>query len=387
MIPDCVTVGLPVSQSGQFSHQGKQTLAGVKRWIRWANHRGGIRLDDDLQLPLKLVHHDDESDPVATKCLTRRLIRDDDVDILLGPYSSRLTRAVAPVAETHEIVLWNHSGATNALYDERSQWLVSVLTPASRYFHGILDLIKREDQSASQVTVCWSNSGSFGRTVAAGAIAHARTVGFTVGTTHRWDPPLDDVTSIVDSIQNETPDLVLAAGSFKDDVRFVRAVETGGCRVKAIGVVAAGISAFGEQLDETANGVFGPSQWELVLGESPDYGPSPADVVELFEDASVETVEYPAMQAFATGLIVERCLTTGAAFDATTGTIDQRRLRTTAEKSDFTTFYGRFRIDAETGKQIGHTPVVVQWQGNEKHVVWPEQRQHVEPRYPIHPDR
>lgn len=51
--------------------------------------------------------------------------------------------------------------------------------------------------------------------------------------------------------------------------------------------------------------------------------------------------------------------------------------------SGFTTFYGRFRIDAETGKQVDHTPIIVQWQADEKRVVWPERRWHVEPRYPL----
>lgn len=38
-----------------------------------------------------------------------------------------------------------------------------------------------------------------------------------------------------------------------------------------------------------------------ISGNSPDYSPSPADVVGLFEDAPVQTTGYPAMQAFAAG--------------------------------------------------------------------------------------
>lgn len=384
MTPDHVTVGLSISQSGQFSRQGEQVLAGIKRWIDWTNDRGGIRFADGQQLPLELVQYNDESRPAAAERLTKRLIRDDEVDILLGPYSSRLTRAAAPVADAHEMVLWNHSGATDALYDDGSQWLVSVLAPASHYFHGLLDLMQEIDQAASQVAVCWSSSGSFGTAVATGATTHARTSGFTIVMEHAWEPPLDDATPVVDAIQDAEPDLVVAAGSFEDDVRFVRNVVTRHSRVKAIGVVAAGISAFGERLDETAHGVFGPSQWEPVSGVSPDYGPSPADVVDLFEDAPVQATEYPAAQAFATGLVIERCLAAGAAVDPAMGTVDQRQLRKTAATADFTTFYGRFRIDAETGKQVGHTPDVVQWQADEKHVVWPKRRRQVEPQYPTH---
>lgn len=283
----CLTVGLPISRSGQFSLQGEQVLAGVKRWINWTNDRGGVRFDDGRRLPLELVQYDDESHPATAERLTRRLIRDDEVDILLSPYSSRLTLAAAPVADDHEMVLWNHSGATDNLYTNGSQWLVSVLAPASRYFHGLLDLIQEIDQSETQVAVCWSSSGSFGKAVADGATTHARRSasesGFTVVTTHTWEPPLDDTASIVDSIRDAAPDLVLVAGSFDDDVRLVRDVLALDSAPTAVGAVAAGISEFGERLSETANGVFGPSQWEPGSA-SPDYGPSPAAVVDLFEN-------------------------------------------------------------------------------------------------------
>ena len=39
---------------------------------------------------------------------------------------------------------------------------------------------------------------------------------------------------------------------------------------------------------------------------------------------------------------------------------------------DFTTFYGRFKLDPASGRQIGHAMVVVQWEGDEKLVVWPQ---------------
>ena len=70
-------------------------------------------------------------------------------------------------------------------------------------------------------------------------------------------------------------------------------------------------------------------------------------------------------QAYAAGLVVERCLKEA-------GTLDNQALRQTAAKLDFTTFYGRFRIDPVTGCQIGHSMVVVEWQKGWKPIVWPK---------------
>lgn len=380
MTTDRLLVGLPVSVSGQFSRHGKQVLTGVKQWVRRVNAREGLRLGDGRRRVLELVHYDDESRSEVAARQTRRLLRDDGVDLLFGPYSSRLTRATAPVAGAHKTVLWNHSGATDTLYDAEHPWLVSVLAPARRYFHGVLDVLQQGSRSISRVGVCWSRSGSFGDAVASGATAHARDLNASVQE-RMWDPPLDDPASIVESLRAADPELVLVAGSFEDDTTLVRElVDHSGLSV-AIGSVAAGISAFGNRLGDAAHGVFGPSQWEpaALPGDAPDHGPTVSDVVALFEDTPVQATDYPAVQAFATGIVLERCL---AASGIDGPPIDQRQLRTTAGRADFTTFYGPFRINA-TGKQVGHAPFTVQWQSGEKRIVWPERHRGIEPLSPV----
>jgi branched-chain amino acid transport system substrate-binding protein len=69
-------------------------------------------------------------------------------------------------------------------------------------------------------------------------------------------------------------------------------------------------------------------------------------------------------QAYAGGLVVQHCIETA-------GTLNQQVLREVASRLDFTTFYGRFRIDPSTGRQVGHRMPVVQWQEGRKVVVWP----------------
>ncbi len=47
-------------------------------------------------------------------------------------------------------------------------------------------------------------------------------------------------------------------------------------------------------------------------------------------------------------------------------------LREVAMSLNFTTFYGRFRVESPTGRQTGHTMPVVQWRSGKKTVVWPQ---------------
>ena len=86
-------------------------------------------------------------------------------------------------------------------------------------------------------------------------------------------------------------------------------------------------------------------------------------------------VDYPMAQAFAAGLVAGRCAAEAGSFDA-------EDLRTAAGELDFTTFYGRFRID-ESGRQVGRSVALVQRQDGRKVVVWPPEHAQAAPRYPF----
>jgi hypothetical protein len=124
-------------------------------------------------------------------------------------------------------------------------------------------------------------------------------------------------------------------------------------------------------LGKIANGFTGPSQWEPGVVTQPDYGPSTAEVLRSFQRYTAEDIDidYPMAQAYAGCLVVQRCI-------ETVRSLDQAALRHVAGELDFTTFYGRYRIDPRTGRQLGHVMPVVQWQQDGKAMVWPpEMRQ------------
>jgi len=64
--------------------------------------------------------------------------------------------------------------------------------------------------------------------------------------------------------------------------------------------------------------------------------------------------------SFATGLIVTECIGRAAS-------LDNRELRRIAAGLDCNTFYGRFRIDPESGKH--HRMTLIRWQQNRKVVL------------------
>jgi branched-chain amino acid transport system substrate-binding protein len=148
-------------------------------------------------------------------------------------------------------------------------------------------------------------------------------------------------------------------------------------KAKTIALVAAGIGQFKEVLGHHAAGFVGPSQWEPGAAYVPDYGPSPQELVGRLGKFGREGGDYALAQAYASGLVARKCVEEA-------GTLDNGALREVAGRLDFTTFYGRFRLDPATGNQIGRSVLIVQWQDGEKVILWPKEMRRGDMIYPSH---
>jgi branched-chain amino acid transport system substrate-binding protein len=304
---------------------------------------------------MDLVFYDDKSLRQRAREITKALLERDRVDLLFGPYSSVLTLEAAAVAQEHERVLWNHGGATDKTAD--MDWVVNVLTPAGRYFHGVIDLVLERVPHANRVAIVHSSRGSFPHSVATGAERYARDHGFQEVFKTEYDPSLRENSGLLDDLRAAKHDLLLGVGRLEDDISLARRLTEEKIDAGAVSLVATPTQRFKEALGQMTDGFLGPSQWEYDVFPQPEYGPTATD-------AGLTGAEYPKAQAYAAGLVAQRCVEEA-------GTLEDGALREAARRLDFTTFYGRFKLDPASGRQMGHDMVVVQWQGDEKLVVWP----------------
>ena len=362
-----MVVGMPVSLSGQFGVQGRQALAGLQAWARDANSESSDSFD--------VLHYDDASDPATVRAVTRRLIVVDRVDILIGPYSSVLTSAAAEVAEAHGKLMWNQGGASDRVYQQGYRWVVGILTPASGYLTGLLPLVRRADPSAGSVAVVRAATGEFPRAVCSAVEVSASGQGFATGPTIEFSAGSDDFSGVLEEVRAQKPDVVVAVGRVRNDLRLARQLVDSGMNAGAAVVVAAGIQGFQDDLGNLSDRFVGPSQWEPEAHHDSDFGPAVEQVVASLKRDGHRHVDYPMAQAYATGVVVQKCL-------EETGSADSQALREAASKLEFSTFYGRFKIDAETGRQTGREVLLVQWQKGRKVIVWPPQSAQADLIYP-----
>ena len=157
---------------------------------------------------------------------------------------------------------------------------------------------------------------------------------------------------------------MLSVGRIEDDLRFATQYLQHSIPAGVVGLIVTPLTLFRDTLGSATTHFVGPSQWEPTMVPEPEYGPSSEEVLTRLLARHPEGVDYPMAQAYVGGLVAQRCIESA-------GTLDQYALRQVASTLDFTTFYGRYRIEPRTGRQLGHRMPVVQWQDGRKVVVWP----------------
>ena len=370
---DRIKVGMVVSLTGQFRSQGRQALEGAAAWVSDVNESGGIYVAAyGKTILVHLIHYDDRSRQSSAADMSERLISEDNIDLLLGPYSSSLAIAVATVAERFRRVLWNHGGASDRIYQQGYRWVVGVLSPASSYLHGVVDLVREMDPHASRLAVLRSQRGSFSLQVASGAETNAARSGFHTVFSEVYESPAKDFSRQLVDLSKGRADLVIGVGRIEDDLLLARQMAAQGFQAGAIALVAAGIGQFGKELENLAEGFFGPSQWEPAAAYTPDYGPTAQELARRHSMFRAGGGDYAMAQAYAAGLVAQRCVERA-------GTLENGTLREVASRLDFATFFGRFKLDPDTGCQVGRSVAIVQWQKGRKVVVWPKEVREAEP--------
>ena len=157
-----ILLGAAVSESGTYSTNGMHTMNGYNLAVEAINARGGVKVGDTMYM-LEIKYYDDESTPARGTELAERLISQDGVKFLLGPYSSGLTKAIAPVTEKHGVPMVEANGASRSLFTNNYQYLFAVLSTSEQYLSSAVDLAAELAQAAGGENSLWSKSAQFTR--------------------------------------------------------------------------------------------------------------------------------------------------------------------------------------------------------------------------------
>jgi len=381
-----IVIGHPVCLSGKYAKAGEQALGGIKGIIKWVNEvYGGVEVAG-AKVPLEYKYYDCESAKETVTSLIERLITVDKVDFVIAPYSSGLTLAGAPVAEKYNMIYMDHGGASDRIFEQGYEYVVQTIGPGTRYHVGTLDMIHQIDPAAKRVALAYEDD-EFSRMVMAGAKEHATELGFDIVFERTYPGGVTDLTPLLSDLKTTNPDIVLGGGHYEDGMLFNRQMADLDIDVKALSLVAsATLPAFGEALGEMAEGVMGPSHWEYGVTYSSEgaevagldwIGPSQDEFVALFQEALGKPEMIPDYHAAEAGAAILALVKAVEMADS----VDSDEVRAALGDRGFMSFYGIWDVD-ETGLQVGHSMVDMQWQGGERVIIWPPEAKTGELVYP-----
>ncbi len=224
-----IVVGSTLSLTGAFGATGVIHKAAGETFIRWINANGGL-----LGRPVEWKLLNDESDPAKVSALYERLISQDEVDLIMGPYATPNIVAAQAVAQRHGYVLPNHTAVlTYALtYDCQFPTWSAGGKPNLAVPQTVFKMLKTEKQTPRRVAFVTNTGGStnfisYGPPSSSegGAVEWARKQGLNVVLDLKYPPTTSDWGSIAAQVRAAQPDFVWNSGLALDPVNLIRAME------------------------------------------------------------------------------------------------------------------------------------------------------------------
>jgi branched-chain amino acid transport system substrate-binding protein len=364
---DTIVLGAAVSLTGKYSTNGKNTKDGYDLAIKMINDKGGVKVGDK-NYKLEVKYYDDESTPARGAELAERLIKQDGIKFMLGPYSSGLTKAIAPVTEKFQIPMVEGNGASRSLFTSGYKYIFAVLSTSEQYLTSAISLAAERAEaqgkkpSELKVAMAFEND-PFSQDVRDGILDDAKRYGMEIVIDDKLPKDLNDMAATLTKVKAVKPDILVVSGHEKGANTVVRQVAEMKVDVPMLAITHCDSAQIAENLGKDAEYTLCASQWASTLTYKDDLFGSAADYAKLFK----ETYDYePPYQAAESSASVQ---VFADAF-ARAGSLDPKAVRDAIAATEMETFYGNIKFD-ETGKNIAKPMVLFQVLNGEYQVVAP----------------
>jgi branched-chain amino acid transport system substrate-binding protein len=344
------------------------------------NEKGGV-----LGRKLELVLYDDGSDPATAVRLYEKLITQDKVDLVLGPFSSPIVEAVADVIEKHKMPMVAPSAATTSIFKKGRKFIFMVQPRAEVFLEGLIDLAAKKGLK----TVALINVDDlFGRATAQGTIELAKNKGLQVVFVDAYPEGNTDFSAILTKVRTANPDVLgVSTRLFDDAVAITRQLKALNVNPRMYGLtVVVDLPKFYEAVGRDAEFVYGVTPWvsELVELRAGGLIPIARQYPGAREFGESHRKEFPGADlSYHSAAGYGGCQILVEAIRRA-GSLDSEKLREAILKMDYNTVFGGFRVDRD-GLQTAHKMVMFQWQDGKKVIVWPEELAPGKPRFPTPP--
>jgi branched-chain amino acid transport system substrate-binding protein len=364
---DVITLGAAVSESGKYSTNGVFTEKGYKLAVEKINSQGGVKVGGKTY-KLAVKFYDDESSPARGAELVDRLIKQDGIQFILGPYSSGLTKAIAPATEKLKTPMVEANGAARSLFTKGYKYIFATLSTADQYMASVIDLAaehagalnKKPGQLKVAIVV---ENDPFSKDIRAGVVERMKKYGMKLVIDDKMPADLSDITPTLTKVKALKPDVLVISGHTKGAVTGARQIGEQKISTPIIAMTQCDSGKIIKKFGGSVEYILCPTQWAPTLTYEGKVFGKAANFAKEFKAKYNQDPPYQAAESAAAVIVYADALRRA-------GKVDKEAVRTALTKTDLNTFYGHIKFD-KTGKNIAKPMALYQILGGKYVVVAP----------------
>ena len=356
--------GAAVSLTGANSNEGKLTQDGYNFWKKTVNDAGGIMVGSQ-RYTVDVKFYDDESSPDTSARLTEKLITEDKVNFVLGPYGTSQTLSASAITEKYNMPMVEANGAAEAIFNRGFRYVFCPITPAKFYLRGIVDACLDRDTTIQTIALLADND-TFSVEVADGTQAYAQSKNLNVVYYEKVPADTKDVSAQLTQIKPKNPDLFISSGHFASAALVMKQSKELKFNPKAFGFsVGPALPQFTDSLKADADYVFGGTQWTPSLKFKDEQFGTAADYATKFKAFAGYDPAYQNAGSTCAGQCFQRAI-------AKAGSLDSEKVRDALATLQFSSFFADVKFDSR-GINVNKPIAAEQIQSGKKVTVWPKE--------------
>jgi branched-chain amino acid transport system substrate-binding protein len=304
-----------------------------------------------------MVIYDDQSDPETGQRLYEKLISEDKVDLVIGPYSTPVTMPASTVAEKYGYPMVVSGASGSDIWTRGYQNVFGIYTGAPYYMDGAVDIAAK---NGLHTVAIMNENSAFAKDAMAGAKKKAQEAGLQVVFEEEYGRDVRDLNPILTKARAANPDVLLGGTYGEDATLLVRQLKDLNWAPKLVALtIGPALPDFAQTLGTDAEYIYGATQWEPSIK-----APGVAEFVSAYEQKYGYKPGYHAGGGYAGGELLQKAIERA-------GSVDKDKIRDALQNLDTQTIYGAYKVD-QTGAQTVKPSYLIQIQGGERKIVWPD---------------
>jgi len=351
-----VKVGYSYPATGFLSAFASVQLQAQELWKDQINAAGGLSIGGKEKRKIEFVSYDDRSEVPITPTIYEKLISDDKVDLLLGPYGTPWHMSIVPVLERHRFPLIASTASSVTVREANAKYMFFAEKLPDENGPALASFLKLAGaKKLALFTLQFPNTLE----VKKFALPEIEKAGIEIVVNQEYGFEIKDFTASIARAQAEGADAVVALSFPGDGLKFIqRAREMNLTAPIQYVYLGPGIPSFMDTLGANLNGIVSLAHWSQHNKNWPRAKP--------FYDAYKARWKDPpdlldSVIAYMAAEILQQTVETVG--------LDREKMREHIASATFETINGPVRFENQT--TVLTPPGIFQFQDGEPQIIWP----------------